>query len=163
MIQKWLVPLLPMSSRKSHVCDLYVIGFQDVVDINMSPIITTNLVDDNVKLWCIEIEDELQKIGKYSLVSYCQSMGLCLFIFIKEKYLTLIKYVSTDYVKTQCGGLIDSNNGAVAIRFAFCETTMCFICAHFTQGQEMVSFTINSLREKKAILILKTLLLTPYD
>ena len=42
-----------------------------------------------------------------------------------------------DCVKTGLGGAT-GNKGAVAIRFMYHSTSMCFICAHFAAGQSQV-------------------------
>jgi len=42
--------------------------------------------------------------------------------------------VATDSVKTGLGGAA-GNKGAVAIRFMFHNSSLCFVCAHFTAGQ----------------------------
>ncbi|XP_033638398.1 synaptojanin-1-like [Asterias rubens] len=115
--------------------DVYAIGFEEMVDLNAGNIISTNA--NNLKQWSMELQKTLSRDHKYILLTCEQLVGVCLYIFIRPHHAPYIRDVGLETVKTGMKGAA-GNKGAVAIRFLFHSTSMCFICGHFAAGQSQV-------------------------
>lgn len=86
------------SINGSKVCDVYAVGFQEIINPKL------NLTDfDNIPFWCSEIEEALNKSEKFSLVTYCQLMGICLFVYVKEKLVSFVTQVDSDSIQCEFG------------------------------------------------------------
>ena len=83
---------------------------------------------------------------KFVLVTYLQLVGVCLYVFVKPELAPYIQDVAADHVKTGMGGAT-GNKGAVAIRFRYHSTSMCFVCSHFAAGQKNISDRNNDFHE----------------
>ena len=57
-------------------------------------------------------------------------------MFVKPDLAPYIKDVATENVKTGMGGAT-GNKGAVAIRFRYHSTSLCFVCSHFAAGTNL--------------------------
>ena len=93
---------------------------------------------DNAKAWAEELQKTLSRDIPYTLLTYQQLVGVCLYIFIRPEHGKHIRDVAIDCVKTGLGGAT-GNKGAAAIRFVLHGTSMCFVCAHFAAGQSQVT------------------------
>lgn len=116
-------------------CDIFAIGFQEIVDLNASNIMAAS--SDNAKAWAEELQKTLSRDEPYTLLTYQQLVGVCLYVFIKPEHAEHIRDVATDSVKTGLGGAT-GNKGATAIRFVLHGTSLCFVAAHFAAGQSQV-------------------------
>lgn len=92
---------------------------------------------DNAKAWAEELQKTLSRDEPYTLLTYQQLVGVCLYVFIRPEHAEHIKDVATDSVKTGLGGAT-GNKGATAIRFVFHGSSLCFVAAHFAAGQSQV-------------------------
>ena len=109
--------------------DIYVIGFQEIVDLNN----VGNLLIDHEEsiIWENIINDYLGK--KYIKISSVHMVGLSMCIYIKN---TINKSAITNLKEQICGvGLMDfmgagGNKGGVAIRFELYDSKLCFINTH---------------------------------
>jgi synaptojanin len=95
--------------------------------------------DNNARAWAEELQKNLSRDNQYSLLTYQQLVGVCLFIFVKASYGEFIRDLAVDSVKTGLGGAT-GNKGAAAIRFVLDGTSLCFVCAHFAAGQVIIFF-----------------------
>lgn len=116
-------------------CDIFAIGFQEIVDLNASNIMAAS--SDNAKAWAEELQKTLSRDEPYTLLTYQQLVGVCLYVYIKPEHAEHIRDVASDSVKTGLGGAT-GNKGATAIRFVFHGTSLCFVAAHFAAGQSQV-------------------------
>lgn len=116
-------------------CDIFAIGFQEIVDLNASNIMAAS--SDNAKAWAEELQKTLSRDEPYTLLTYQQLVGVCLYVFIRPEHAEHIRDLATDSVKTGMGGAT-GNKGATAIRFVLHGTSMCFVAAHFAAGQSQV-------------------------
>lgn len=142
----WLLDAHRIASEKALVGDLkpdedtdfdiFAIGFQEIVDLNASNIMAAS--SENAKAWAEELQKVLSRDREYCLLTYTQLVGVCLYIFVKPEHARYIKDVAIDSVKTGLGGAT-GNKGAVAIRFVYNATSMCFVCSHFAAGQSQVA------------------------
>ena len=118
---------------RGHDIGLYVLGLQEVVDVNS---ITENLKpysDSSIgDKWREKIQEALPR--EYQLVAQQQLVGLMLFIYASPLVTSQISSVST----TSCGtGMLGrvGNKGAVTTRIVLGETTrLAFINSHLSSG-----------------------------
>ncbi|XP_038053185.1 synaptojanin-1-like [Patiria miniata] len=119
----------------SKPADIYAIGFEEMVDLNAGNIINTST--SNQKRWSMELQKTLSRNHKYILLTCEQLVGVCLYIFIRPHHAPHIREVGLETVKTGMKGAA-GNKGAVAVRFLFHSTSLCFVCGHFAAGQSQV-------------------------
>jgi len=118
--------------------DIYAIGFEEMVDLNAKNIVNTS--GENAKDWAEELRKILDrdKDVTYSLVTYQQLVGVCLYIFVRPHLAKSIRDVMIDEVKTGMGGTT-GNKGDVAISLTYASTSFCFVCSHFAAGQNQIN------------------------
>ncbi|XP_018331196.1 synaptojanin-1 [Agrilus planipennis] len=116
--------------------DIFAVGFEEIVDLNAANIMAAS--SENAKSWAEELQKVLSRDKPYALLTYQQLVGVCLYIYVRPEHVPYIRDVAIDSVKTGLGGAT-GNKGAVAIRFIFHATTVCFVCAHFAAGQSQVN------------------------
>ncbi|CAF1927991.1 unnamed protein product [Rotaria magnacalcarata] len=119
--------------------DIVAIGFQEICDLTASNIVSKS--SSNANRWVKNVEDYFKKTyqdTEYILLGMDQLVGVCLAIFIRRDLAPYVKNVGIDTVKTGMGGTL-GNKGCVAIRLVLHSTSICFICAHFTAGQNEYS------------------------
>ncbi|KAK9887395.1 hypothetical protein WA026_022333 [Henosepilachna vigintioctopunctata] len=123
------------NNDSSRPVDIFAIGFEEIVDLNASNIVSTS--SENAKSWAVELQKVLSRDTPYVLLTYHQLVGVCLYVYVKPEHVPFIRDVAVDSVKTGMGGHT-GNKGAVAIRLVFHATSICFVCAHFAAGQSQV-------------------------
>ncbi len=103
---------------------------------------------ENAKAWAQELTKTLNKDeeDKFTLVTYQQLVGVCLYVFIRADLAPHIRDVAVDSVKTGLGGAT-GNKGAVAIRLLYRSTSLCFVCSHFAAGQSGIAERNNDYAE----------------
>ncbi|KAG8185014.1 hypothetical protein JTE90_017038 [Oedothorax gibbosus] len=135
---EWLLdcPKLSGSSGVEDIpVDLYAIGFEEIVDLNASNIVSAS--SQNQKEWMVELQKVISRDNKYIYITSTQLVGVCLFLFALPKHAPYIKDVAVDAVKTGLYGA-SGNKGGVCIRLTLYNTSMCFVCAHFAAGQSQI-------------------------
>ncbi|XP_007896485.2 synaptojanin-2 isoform X1 [Callorhinchus milii] len=146
-LTSWLLDT-PSHSRphgdKSCSPDIFAIGFQEMVELNAGNIV--NASTTNKKIWAEQLQKAISTRHKYILLVSGQLVGLCLFVFVRLHHVPYIREVAMDTVKTGMGGKT-GNKGAVAIRFQFYSSSLCFVCAHLTAGQNQVKERNEDYRE----------------
>ncbi|KAE8601793.1 hypothetical protein XENTR_v10013798 [Xenopus tropicalis] len=120
---------------ESNPPDIFAVGFEEMVELSAGNIVSASTT--NRKVWAEQIQKALSRSHRYILLTSGQLVGVCLFVFVRPYHMPFIRDVATDTVKTGLGGKT-GNKGAVAIRFQFYSTSFCFICSHFTAGQNQV-------------------------
>lgn len=91
------------------------------------------------QLWERSVKSTLdahaERVGgeRYVLLRSGQLVGAALCIFVKASVLHNIKNVEGSVKKTGLSGMA-GNKGAVAIRFDFASTPICFVTAHLAAG-----------------------------
>jgi hypothetical protein len=128
--------------------DLFTIGLQEVVDLNAGNVVMDNFLSgdkgvgkEQVKEWGAKLSAALDTITctsthRYSLLQTSHMVGVCLFIFVKDSLLPKIKEIEASVVPTGNMGL--ANKGAALVRMKICDTTFCFVSAHFAAHRSKV-------------------------
>lgn len=129
-IVNWLFP--PEVSVGKRYPDLYLIGFQELVELTTSQILNVdpskkadweNLVSD-----CLNSRDE-----EYVLMRSGQLVGVAIMMFVKKSEMQNMTEVEGTSKKTALGG-ITGNKGGVAIGFKYASTKFMFINSHLAAG-----------------------------
>lgn len=117
--------------------EIVAVGFQEIVELSPQQIMNSD--PSRKQLWesavrrCLN--QRAQTIGgeRYVLLRSGQLVGAALCIFVKASALSNIKNVEGSVKKTGLSGMA-GNKGAVAIRFDYANTHICFVTAHLAAG-----------------------------
>ncbi|SNX84307.1 related to phosphatidylinositol phosphate phosphatase [Melanopsichium pennsylvanicum] len=119
--------------------DLFVIGFQEIVQLTPQQILMTD--PDKIRIWEAKILDTISRRpdrkSRYVLLRSEQLVGTALVILIKEELVNDVRLVEAATRKTGLKGM-SGNKGGVAIRMDYNDTSLCFITAHFAAGHSAV-------------------------
>lgn len=113
--------------------DIFVVGFQEVVELNASNILKS---DGSVgEYWTKEVETTIRKNSKDSYVLLRSEFmsSILLLLFVKSQHVAKVTDVEGKSKKTGLGGMT-ANKGTVAIRLNFCSTSFCFVNSHLSSG-----------------------------
>ncbi|KAK3720929.1 hypothetical protein QZH41_014536, partial [Actinostola sp. cb2023] len=116
--------------------DVYAIGFEELVDLNASNIVSTSSTQR--KEWGEELRRVISRDFPYVLVTCEQLVGVCLYLFVRPHLVPYIRDVAVHDVKTGLGGSA-GNKGGVGIRMLLHATSICFVCSHLAAGQSGVA------------------------
>lgn len=132
-LSPWLFPPAIGSAQP----EIYAVGFQEIVEL--SPQQMMNSDPSRKHMWEQALKRTLNRrqaaLGgeKYVLLRSGQLVGAALCIFVKTTALEQIKNVEGSVKKTGMSGMA-GNKGAVAIRFDYANTQVCFVTAHLAAG-----------------------------
>lgn len=121
-------------SGKGEGFDLYVLGLQEVVDLNRTGEYMSRIYVDNgpMEKWTAALEAAIPQ--GYQLVVSEQMTGLLILIYASPTIAPTISNVSTQQVGTGLLGYF-GNKGAVATRLVLGETTkLLFVNCHLASG-----------------------------
>ncbi|EHK45198.1 hypothetical protein TRIATDRAFT_171660, partial [Trichoderma atroviride IMI 206040] len=132
-LSPWLFP----PSLGSSQPEIYVVAFQEIVELSPQQIMNSDPTRKG--LWENAVKETLNRrqasLGgeKYVLLRSGQLVGAALCIFVRSSSLNHIKNVEGSVKKTGLSGMA-GNKGAVAIRFDYANTHICFVTAHLAAG-----------------------------
>ncbi|EWC46159.1 hypothetical protein DRE_04537 [Drechslerella stenobrocha 248] len=130
-LTSWLYP----APCPHYQPELVVIGFQEIVELSPQQIMSTDPA--RRQLWEAAVLENLNRaIGgekEYILLRGGQLVGAALGIYVRSDIISQIKNVEGSLKKTGMSGL-SGNKGAVAIRFDYGNTRICFVTAHLAAG-----------------------------
>lgn len=131
-IHNWLFPKIEHPDQDWNY-DLVFIGIQEIIELSASKMV--NIDSENKIFWENKIKDTLNKSENHRYVSLWtgQLGGLSLLIFIKQLEINKISNVESAFRKTGFGG-VSSNKGAIAVRFSYESTELCFVTSHLAAG-----------------------------
>nr|XP_019012040.1 phosphatidylinositol phosphate phosphatase [Kwoniella pini CBS 10737]OCF50821.1 phosphatidylinositol phosphate phosphatase [Kwoniella pini CBS 10737] len=126
--------------------DIYMIAFQEIVELTASQILQTDPAKKRVWEKFIMDTFAMHQGGKsdYLLFRSEQLVGSALIIIIKSDLSKHIRNVETDlnayelFKQTGLSGL-SGNKGGVSIRFQLYDSNICFVTSHLTAGQSNVN------------------------
>ena len=144
-------------SGSSPPADIYAIGLQEIVDLNViNVVINSNASDEKSSYWHNQVFRVLQNTGvEYSLLAEKHMVGLQLMIFTRLSLKASIGDVRSAHVYTGGYG-VTGNKGGITIRFDVFDSPLCFVCSHFHANRENVEQ-----RNLDFQTILETTLLSP--
>ncbi|KAG5929728.1 hypothetical protein E4U42_004887 [Claviceps africana] len=129
--------LFGASTGGSEQPDIYAVAFQEIVELSPQQIMNSD--PSRKHLWEAAVKRALNQrqagLGgeRYVLLRSGQLVGAALCIFVKTSRLGHIKNVEGSVKKTGLSNMA-GNKGAVAIRFDYANTPICFVTAHLAAG-----------------------------
>ena len=76
-----LVEVEDEGGSQEKIIDMYAIGFEEMVDLDAKNIM--NASKENGKEWALELAKTLNRDHAYSLVTFHQLVGVCLYVFVR--------------------------------------------------------------------------------
>jgi len=121
--------------------DIYAVGFQELVDLTTSNLLSASLSDTLTGQWAERCEkdlnDGLSGDDCYKLVQRSNLVGIGLLIFAQKRHFPFISGVNGQ--ATGCGVLgMMGNKGACCIRLQLYDSTICFVCSHLAAHRSNV-------------------------
>ncbi|KAL9271037.1 Type IV inositol polyphosphate 5-phosphatase 9-like protein [Drosera capensis] len=129
---------------KTNDCDIYVLGFQEIVPLRASNV----LGSENTKIcmkWNGLIERTLnQKAEKedmplgyhHECILSKQMVGVFITVWVRSNIRQYIRHPSVSCVGCGIMGCL-GNKGSVTVRFQLHETSFCFVCSHLASGRRL--------------------------
>jgi hypothetical protein len=137
-----LIPwLYPKSNEK--IPDMYVLGFQEIVDLSSTNIIIASNAT-KVELIMSIVQENLKALGKFTLVKVLDLVGILFIIFIKEDLCGYLKNIESSIIKTGLMGTL-GNKGYLIVRFNFQDVSIAFACCHLKAGIKEVQGRVQEL------------------
>ncbi len=130
--------LLPNVSATSPAPDVYVIGFQEIVDLTAQNVLYVT-DQTNSFAW----ERHIQRVvtertaDGYVLLKTRQLVGVLLMVYVRKALVGDVRSLGVNMVKLGYGGMT-GNKGAIGVRLELGGTSLCFVCAHLAAGQKNV-------------------------
>lgn len=112
--------------------DFYIIGLQEA-DLSPEAFVLNDTL--NIQEWITKIRNGLNTAASYKMVKLVKLVGIMMIIFIKEELYYLVSNVAAETIGTGIANKL-GNKGAVAIRFDFHRTSMCFVNCHLAAHME---------------------------
>lgn len=129
-ISAWLFP--PAATEGGSYPDLYIIGFQEMVELTTSQILN---VDPSRKMYWEDVVGNClnSRSEHYVLLRSGQLVGTAVMFFVKRSKMNSVTEVEGTSKKTALGG-ITGNKGGVAVGFKYANTRFMFINSHLAAG-----------------------------
>ncbi|CAM9274896.1 unnamed protein product [Ectocarpus sp. 12 AP-2014] len=125
--------------------DIFVVGFQEVVELSAQNVVMDSFLDKqsrtNSLQWFTHVYAYLAQYGerhgvRYAMVTEQRLLGTYMLIMAKEDLCPKIANVQTAVVPTGLGGYL-GNKGAVAVRLEVGgRSSLCFVCVHMAAHRE---------------------------
>jgi len=127
-----------------RICpDMYVLGFQEIVDFNTKNVVLSNEESQNkAREWLDILQCILPREHKYQLVSSKSMVGILMCIFMKESKMAGLSAVRATNVGV---GLLGKggNKGCVAVSMRYGASSLCFMTAHLAAHRDNVDGRCN--------------------
>ena len=82
---------LVMINNDTREVDIFAVGFEEMVDLDTKNIVSAS--GENARQWSEELLTTLNSNGQYSLVTYTQLVGVCLYVFVRTPLATMVRDV----------------------------------------------------------------------
>ncbi|XP_065857335.1 type IV inositol polyphosphate 5-phosphatase 9 [Euphorbia lathyris] len=122
-----------------HICDIYVLGFQEIVPLRASNVLGSENTKTSM-IWNSIIRKALnkKKISQeepqgFKCIISKQMVGILISVWVPTHIRPYIKYPSVSCVGCGIMGCL-GNKGAVSVRFRLHQTRFCFVCSHLASG-----------------------------
>lgn len=151
-LKKWLYNKELMKESKP---DIYVICFQEIVELNASYILFKSN-SSHVDSWKNVLHKALSDISssdcenspenEYIIIKTLDLVGILMFVFVKRKYFSILKNFDYLIIKKGASGLL-GNKGSVLFRFDLFNKSFAFSSGHYAAGQNELKNRISELYE----------------
>eukprot|EP01084_Bolivina_argentea_P092649 166668_1 len=126
-IQTWLI-----DSQSNFQPDIYVLGFQEIVDLNAANLWIENTANEG---WEKQIEDTLGL--EFVNIASRHLVGILLCVYAKHNVRMHVKNLMTSIVGVGLFGTA-GNKGGVGIRMQLFDSNICFLCTHLAAHKNNV-------------------------
>jgi phosphatidylinositol-bisphosphatase len=123
---------------------LVIVGFQEMVDLNVQNAVSDAATRERSAQWLQLLERALDDASKrngenegYVLLAQKSLVGLMICTFLLKKHRPYVTGIQTCSVATGVMGVV-GNKGACCVRFNYCDTSFCFVCAHLAAHTDAV-------------------------
>lgn len=132
----WLVKGSPSGKPDA---DIYVIGFEEMVDLTAATVVLAMESEERSHQWVDKLQECLNKDGEnYSYIDSIYLVGVFIGVYVKNELVDSITDIES--VNTAVGLLgLMGNKGASCIRMTIKNTPMCFICSHLAADRKKVN------------------------
>lgn len=143
-LYEWLLPSEVFPAGKDNkLPDIYIIGFQEIVDLNAQNIMVSSNKTQRDK-WkellteCLNSFSNKNVNGNnYVLVKEIDLIGIYCLTFVKAVHIPSIKHIDMITVKSGLMGSI-GNKGSCMLRFNVNDASFAIACCHLSAGKENV-------------------------
>ena len=160
-IVNWLIsykdnPLDNNLNLNSISPEFYILGFQEIVDLNSTNLLIKSNTEKRNKIktlinnLLITSFQNSNKTDKYQLMKEIDLVGLYILIFVRASCIKYIKNFDYQIIKTGLKGTL-GNKGSLLLRFNLNDSSIAFACSHLSSGQEK-----NEERKSEIINVLNT-------
>lgn len=140
-LSQWLCP--PNSdfvdSNGSPNSDIYIVGFQEMVDLNVVNVASDSKSQQRSLYWQEKIAECLNSKGvKYTQILARHLVGLLLCVLVKDTALPHVRDVRGATAGVGVMGVM-GNKGGVSIRLTLYDSSICIVCSHLAAHRENVA------------------------
>ena len=119
--------------------DFYILGFQEIVDLNSANLLIKSNTDKKDKLKSLINNLLLTSFqnnnDSYQFMKELDLVGLYVLIFVKSSLINYIKNFDYQIIKTGLKGTL-GNKGSLLLRFNINDTSIALSCSHLSSGQD---------------------------
>ena len=133
-IESWLTSYKTKNDLKDIFPDLYILGFQEIIDssiVKKSNTEKKNTIKDSIKEILLKIYKTENK-DSYELMDEMDNSGLYLLIYVKASCIKYIKNLDSKIIKSG----IKRNKGSLLIRFNLNDSNICLACNYFASHRD---------------------------
>ena len=135
-LRDWLLP--GSIDPSTQPADLYVVGFQEIVDLNAMNVAIDTQSTKRADFWQGKISSCLLTTRtRYQHVISRHLVGILVCIFVREDFLPHIRDVRAITARVGVMGMM-GNKGGVSIRMNIFDSSFCFVCSHLAAHRENV-------------------------
>ena len=161
-IVNWLIsykdnPLDKSNNLNSISPEFYILGFQEIVDLNSAHLLIKSNTEKKNKIKTLinnllltTFQNPKINTDKYQLMKEIDLVGLYILIFVRASCIKYIKNFDYQIIKTGLKGTL-GNKGSLLLRFNLNDSSIAIACSHLCSGQEK-----NEERKSEIINVLNT-------
>ena len=161
-IVNWLIsykdnPLDKNNNLNSISPEFYILGFQEIVDLNSAHLLIKSNTEKKNKIKTLinnllltTFQNPKTNTDKYQLMKEIDLVGLYILIFVRASCIKYIKNFDYQIIKTGLKGTL-GNKGSLLLRFNLNDSSIAIACSHLCSGQEK-----NEERKSEIINVLNT-------
>ena len=161
-IVNWLIsykdnPLVKSNNLNSISPEFYILGFQEIVDLNSAHLLIKSNTEKKNKIKTLinnllltTFQNPKTNTDKYQLMKEIDLVGLYILIFVRASCIKYIKNFDYQIIKTGLKGTL-GNKGSLLLRFNLNDSSIAIACSHLCSGQEK-----NEERKSEIINVLNT-------
>lgn len=138
-LEDWLTPYDFVNTNGQPISDIYVIGFQEMVDLTVVNVAVDSKSQQRSQFWLEKITETLASKGtRYTHVHSKYLVGLLLCVFVKESAMPFVRDVRSTSVGVGVMGVM-GNKGGVCVRLTYYNSSICLVCTHLAAHMENVT------------------------